>query len=213
MGVVWEVRRAFHEAKASLERSDGERTRQQEVLAAVLQGRLQAVTTARSEQDIRTALRIAAEFGYRTAIDEAQDAYNLADELAALKTPVLVGAPSALKVGGTGAADGSEPRFSTIVALARRGVPFVVTTGTNPLALDLVREAMFAARYGLAPGKALDAVTIEPARLLGVDDRVGSLEVGKDADFVVWSCDPLDPAAVAVSVHVDGMPVPAGTDQ
>jgi imidazolonepropionase-like amidohydrolase len=63
---------------------------------------------------------------------------------------------------------------------------------------------MFAARNGLGPQQALDAVTIEPAKLLGVDDRVGSLAKGKDADFVIWSHDPLDPAAVAESVYVDG---------
>ena len=50
----------------------------------------------------------------------------------------------------------------------------------------------------------LDAITILPAKLLGIDGRTGSLETGKDADFVVWSHDPLDPAAVAVSVHIDG---------
>ena len=66
---------------------------------------------------------------------------------------------------------------------------------------------MFAARNGLGPQQALDAITIEPAKLLGVDDRIGSLAKGKDADFVIWSNDPLDPAAVAESVHIDGKPV------
>jgi imidazolonepropionase-like amidohydrolase len=66
---------------------------------------------------------------------------------------------------------------------------------------------MFAARNGLSAARALDAVTIEPAKLLGVADRTGSLAPGKDADFVVWSTDPLDPAAVAESVHIDGTSV------
>ena len=68
---------------------------------------------------------------------------------------------------------------------------------------------MFATRHGLSPMQALDAVTIEPAKLLGIAERTGSLQKGKDADFVVWSTDPLDPAAVAESVHIDGLPVPA----
>ena len=83
----------------------------------------------------------------------------------------------------------------------------MVTTGTNAAALDLVREAMFAVRFGLSPEQAIDAVTIRPAQLLGIDNRVGSLAAGKDADFVVWSHDPLDPAAVAESVHIDGISV------
>jgi imidazolonepropionase-like amidohydrolase len=74
---------------------------------------------------------------------------------------------------------------------------------------DLVREAMFAVRNGLSPVQALDAITIEPAKLLGIDQRVGSLASGKDADFVIWSTDPLDPAAVAESVHILGLSVPA----
>jgi imidazolonepropionase-like amidohydrolase len=212
MGVVWEVRKAFHEAKEALQQTQGGAPpapdRGRDVLASVLQGKLAAYTTARSEQDIRTALRIAGEFGYRTVVDEAQDAYLVADELAAAKVTVLLGAPSATQVAGSGGADGADPRFSTATILERAGVPFVITTGTNLASLDLVREAMFAARNGLPPQRALDAVTIEPARLLGIDDRTGSLAPGKDADFVVWSHDPLDPAAVAESVHIDGRPVP-----
>ena len=91
--------------------------------------------------------------------------------------------------------------------LAARGVPFVITTGNNLAALELVREAMFAHRNGLSAAQALDAVTILPARLLGISDRTGSLAPGKDADFVIWSHDPLDPAAMAESVHINGKPV------
>ncbi|MBL9076761.1 MAG: amidohydrolase family protein [Planctomycetes bacterium] len=213
MGVVWETRRAFHEAKQALELSLGATPappdRGREVLQRVLRGDLTAYTTARSEQDIRTALRIAAEFGYRTVIDEAQDAWVVADELLAAQVTVLLGAPSAAQVQGSAGRDGADPRYATAKLLADRGIPFVITTGTNTAALELVREAMFAARNGVAPAQAIDAVTIAPARLLGIADRTGSLAAGKDADFVVWSHDPLDPAAVAESVHIDGKPVPA----
>lgn len=213
MGVVWEVRKAFYDAKEALERTAAAGPQAgdaaTEVLTKVLQGKLVAYTTARSEQDIRTALRLAEEFGYKTVLDEAQDAHVAIDEIAAAKVTVLLGAPSAENVVGRGGGDGSQPRFHTVALLAQRNVPFVVTTGTNAAALDLVREAMFAVRFGLTREQALDAVTIRPAQLLGIDQRVGSLAAGKDADFVVWSHDPLDPAAVAESVHVDGSPVPA----
>ncbi|MCB9886367.1 MAG: amidohydrolase family protein [Planctomycetes bacterium] len=211
MGVIWEVRKAFYDAKAKLERTaadgPGDNDPATDVLTKVLQGKLVAYTTARSEQDLRTALRLADEFGYKTVLDEAQDAYYLVDEIAAAKVAVLLGAPSAEDVTGRAGADGASPRFSTIALLAQKKVPFVVTTGTNAAALDLVREAMFAVRFGLSPEQAIDAVTIRPAQLLGIDNRVGSLAAGKDADFVVWSHDPLDPAAVAESVHIDGISV------
>ncbi|MEO6594008.1 MAG: amidohydrolase family protein [Planctomycetota bacterium] len=208
MGVVWEARKAFYDAKEALELTLGAvpppSNPGREVLMRVLQGKLTAYTTARSEQDIRTALRLAQEFGYKTVIDEAQDAYLVADELAAAKVTVLLGAPSATTMTGMAGADGADPRSLTAGLLAQRGIPFVVTTGTNQAALDLVREAMFAVRNGLSRAQALDAVTILPARLLGIDDRTGSLAPGKDADFVVWSHDPLDPAATAESVHING---------
>jgi imidazolonepropionase-like amidohydrolase len=211
MGVVWEVRRAFFDAQEALQQTQGAPATPPnagvEVLTRVLEGKLTAVTTARSEQDVRTALRIADEFGYRTVIDDAQDAYLVADDLKAAEATVLLGAPSAEEVSGSAGADGADPRSGTVRVLAQRGVPFVITTGSNDAALDLVREAMFAERFGLGPQQALDAITIAPAKLLGVDDRIGSLAPGKDADFVVWSRDPLDPAAVAESVHIDGIPV------
>ena len=101
-----------------------------------------------------------------------------------------------------------DPRYSTLKKLQDAGVPFVITTGTNQRALDLIREAMFAVRFGVDPATALAAVTSLPARLLGVDDRVGQLAAGRDADFVVWSADPFDPAAQPVEIRVDGQPVP-----
>jgi len=211
MGVVWEARKAFYDTKQAMEATLGAKPPPsnpgREVLKRVLEGKLTAYTTARSEQDIRTALRIAAEFGYQTVLDEAQDSYLVLDEISAAKVTVVLGAPSALLVSGTGASDGADPRCATVQLLAARGVPFVITTGSNLAALELVREAMFAQRNGLSAAQALDAVTILPARLLGISDRTGSLAPGKDADFVIWSHDPLDPAAMAESVHINGKPV------
>lgn len=211
MGVIWAVRRAFFDAKEAMQQTAGAPPAQPdpgiEVLTRVLRGQLTAVTTARSEQDLRTALRVASEFGYKTILEEAQDAHVVIDELVAAKATVMLGAPSATTIAGTAAVDGADPRSVTVRLLADRGVPFVITTGSNLAALDLVREAMFAVRNGLSPARALDAVTIEPAKMLGIDQRTGSLAAGKDADFVIWSTDPLDPAAVAESVHIDGIPV------
>lgn len=211
MGVVWEVRKAFYDAKDYQQRTiangDAPKDPGMEVLVRALQKKLMVVTTARAEQDIRTALRLASEFGYRTVVDEAQEAHLCADELAASKTWVLVGSPSADQVAGIAAADGAAPRWYTLSLLAHKGVPFVITTGSNGAGLELIREATFAVRFGLSPAAALDAITLLPARLLGIDGRTGSLAVGKDADFVVWSKDPFDATAVAEAVHVNGIRV------
>jgi imidazolonepropionase-like amidohydrolase len=212
MGVIWAVRRAFYDAQEAMQKTLGDPNAPPpspgiEVLKQVLQGKLTAITTARSEQDLRTALRIAKEFGYETLIDEAQDAYMVADELSDSKATVMLGAPSAESISGNASSDGAAPRSGTVAVLAAKGIKFVITTGTNRSALPLIREAMFANRNGLGPQQALDAITIEPAKLLGLDDRIGSLAPGKDADFVIWSQDPLDPAAVAESVHINGKSV------
>jgi imidazolonepropionase-like amidohydrolase len=206
MGVVWTARKAFYDAKAYQETlaSNPKADPGMQVLNRVLKGELLVFTTARAEQDIRTALRLMDEFGYKTAIEEAQEAWRVVDELVAAKVWVLVGAPSADRVLGSGAGDVADPRFHTLRLLHERGVPFVITTGSNAQALDLVREATVAVRHGLPALAALDAVTIQPARLLSVQDRIGSLSAGKDADFVVWSSNPFDPTARAEAVYVNG---------
>jgi hypothetical protein len=175
------------------------------VLARVLTGTLPRVTTARSEQDLRTALRLSTEFGYTPVIDEAQDAHSVVAELSAARVWVMVGAPSASSVGGPGGQDGAEPRYATVLRLRDAGVNFVITTGTNANALDLIREAMFAHRFGLTRDEALAAVTTQPAKLLGLQDKKGALKPGMDADFVVWSADPFDPSSTPSSVVIGGI--------
>jgi imidazolonepropionase-like amidohydrolase len=204
MGVVWETRKAFYEAKEYGERKtiDPE-TRGDaalEVLLRALNGELLVRTTARAEQDIRTALRLAEEFGYRTLVEEATDAWLCADDLAASGVAVLVGSPS----GSAGERDGAELRFHTLTMLAERGVPFAICTGSDESALPLRYEAMFAVRFGLTPDAALEAITRRPAEILDIADRAGALAPGLDADLVVWSGDPFDPTTAVEAVYVRG---------
>jgi len=207
MGVVWEARKAFFDAQAYLEQKtvpdappeNGTTDPGLEVLVRALRGDLVVRTTARQEQDIRAALRLADEFGYVTQIDEATEAWRVVDELVEREVPVLFAAPSRER-----GVDGAEVRYHTLRLLADRGVPVAICTGASAGALDLVHEAMFAVRYGLSAEAALQAVTATPARLLGVDDRVGTLAPGKDADLVLWSGDPFDPSTAVVAVFVAG---------
>lgn len=208
MGVVWEVRKAFSEAqKYRDERTQAAGTPPDagmEVLVQALEGKLDVHTTARAEQDIRTALRLAAEFGYKTVLEEVTEAYRCIDVLAASKVSCLVGAPSAEAVLGSGARDGADPRWHTPALLAQAGVPFAIQTGSNLGAKALVHEALFAVRHGLGRDAALRAITTVPAQILGVDDRLGSLAPGKDADVVVWSGDPFEATTVPLAVYVSG---------
>src|SRR6266700_3266471 len=139
--------------------------------------------------DIATAMRIAEEFGYELVIDHATEAYLLADIIAAKGIPVVLGPllTSRSKV---------EVRNRSLAnpgLLDRAGVTFALTTDHPVVPINfLPYQAALAVKEGLAWPTAVRALTIHPARIAGIDDRLGSLEPGKDADLVIWSGDPLD---------------------
>ncbi|MAE75455.1 MAG: amidohydrolase [Planctomycetes bacterium] len=205
MGTIWEVRRAFYDAMDVRETNLGpqlEPTAAQRVLISALDRKMKVRTTARHGQDIRTALRLAEEFGIAVILDDATEAYKTLDYVVAAGVPVVAGPPS-VQAGF----DGSTPHLDTLALLARAGVEVAISTAQRPDALPLVREAGFAVRGGMDRAAALAAVTSVPAKILGVDARVGSLDKGKDADIVLWSRHPLSPYSRAVRVWVDGVPV------
>jgi len=206
MGVVWELRKAMYDAQAYREEKtlgDSEAPPVEdpgmEVLLRALDKKLQVRTSAMAEQDIRTALRLAEEFGYDTVLEEVTEAYQVADALAEAKVKVIFGAPSA-EVGR----DGARPKMHTLNLLAERSVPFAIASGRLVGTEDLAREAMFAMRHGLDRARALASVTIIPAEILGVSDRVGSLAAGKDADLVLWTGEPFGALTTAEAVYVRG---------
>ncbi len=139
--------------------------------------------------DIMTAVRIAEEFGYELVIDHGTEAYLVAERLAELNIPVIIGPlfTSRSKV---------ELRNRSLRnpgRLASKGVTIALTTDHPVVPIHfLVYEAALAVKEGLDPDAALRAITINPAKILGIDDRVGSIELGKDADICVWSGNPLD---------------------
>jgi len=139
--------------------------------------------------DIATAMRIAAEFGYDLVIDHGTEAHLLADKIAAAGIPVIIGPlfTSRAKV---------ELRNRSLAnpgRLAAAGVTIALTTDHPVVPINfLIHQATLAVKEGLDRETALRAVTINPARIIGCADRIGSLTPGKDADIVIWSGDPLD---------------------
>jgi len=151
--------------------------------------------------DIATAMRMASEFGYDLVIDHGTEAYLLADQIAAASIPVIIGPlfTSRSKV---------ELRNRSLAnpgRLAAAGVTIAITTDHPVVPIHfLIHQATLAVKEGLDPVTALRAVTINPARIIGVDDRLGSLEPGKDANLVIWSGDPLDVMSRAERAYLDG---------
>lgn len=173
----------------SSERTGASRDLKLEALARVLRGEIPWRQHCHRADDIATALRIAGEFGYKLVIDHGTEAHLVADKIAAAGVPVLIGPlfTSRSKV---------ELRNRSLAnpgKLAAAGVEISIITDHPVVPVNfLVHQATLSVKEGLDPVTALRAITINPARVLGVEDRLGSLTPGKDADVVVWSGDPLD---------------------
>lgn len=176
-----------------------------ETLARVLDGDVPAMITAHRATEIMAALRLAAEFGFSLVLDGAAESYLLLDEIREAGVPVIVH-PTMMRTSG----DAENAAFTTAAALHEAGIPFAFQSGFEgyvPKTRVVLFEAALSSAYGLDRQAALAAATIESARLLGVDDRVGSLEVGKDADLALFDGDPFEYASRVCAVVIDGVVV------
>jgi imidazolonepropionase-like amidohydrolase len=175
-----------------------------EALGMVLRREIPWRQHSHRADDIATAIRIAEEFGYQLVIDHGTEAHLIADLLAARNIPVLIGPlfTSRSKV---------ELRNRSLAnpgKLAAAGVQISIITDHPVVPIGfLVHQASLAVKEGLDPVTALRSITINPATVMGVADRVGSLQAGKDADFVLWTGDPLDVMQRAVAVYLRGKQV------
>lgn len=175
-----------------------------EALAAVLDRRIPWRQHCHRADDIATAMRIAEEFGYRLVIDHGTEAHLLAERIAERGIPVVIGP---LLVSRTKV---EVRRRSTAnpALLVEAGVEVALTTDHPVVPISqFVVQAALAVKAGMSPEAAMRAITLNPARIMGVDDRLGSLTPGKDADLCVWSGDPLDPYSHVEAAYVDGTQV------
>ena len=159
-----------------------------EAMIPVMKGEIPLKAHAHRADDILTSIRIAKEFGVKLTLDHCTDGSVIADELAKEGYPAFVG-PS---LGGKSKVELINKAFSTPGDLAAAGVDISIITDAPVIPLQhLPMCAGLAANAGLGYEAAWRAITINPARALEIADRVGSLEVGKDADVVIWTADPI----------------------
>jgi len=173
-----------------------------ETLAKVLKGELPLLITVHRAQDIASALRLAREFNLKIWLDGAAEAYLLIDEIKAAGVPVIIHPAMERAYDET-----ANLSFTTAGKLAAAGIPLALQSGFEayvPKVRVVLFEAAVAAAHGLPREKALAALTIDAARLLGVADRVGSLEVGKDGDLALYDGDPLEYTSHCTGVVIDG---------
>ncbi|MTD56927.1 amidohydrolase [Amycolatopsis pithecellobii] len=175
-----------------------------ETLAEVLDGQLYWDQHTHRADDIVTAIRLAEEFGYKLVVNHGTEGHLIADVLADKEIPVILGPlfTTRSKV---------ELRNRTLRSagiLARAGVRIAITTDHPVVPVNfLVYQAALAVKDGLEPDAALRALTVNPASMLNLQDRVGALKPGLDADVVIWSGDPLDVMNRALRVFVRGQEV------
>lgn len=173
-----------------------------ETLAQVLRGELPALVTAQRHNDILDALRLQREFGFEMVLDGAAEAYLVLDAIRDAGVPVLVHPPKARLGGAT-----QNASLETPAKLQEAGIPFAFQSGYEayvPKTRVILFEAAIAAANGLSFEDTLAALTIEPAKILGLDNRVGSLEEGKDADLAIFDGDPFEYTSHVCAVVIDG---------
>jgi imidazolonepropionase-like amidohydrolase len=197
-----------YQAKKANAEADGKtfdgRDLKLEALAMVLDREIPWRQHSHRADDIATAIRVSEEFGYELVIDHGTEAHLIADVLAEKGIPVLIGPllTSRSKVEVRNRSTANPGR------LARAGVEISIITDHPVIPINfLVHQATFAVKAGLDRETALRSITINPAKVLGLDDRIGSLEVGKLGDLAIWSGDPLDVMQRALRVFIAGAEV------
>ena len=170
-----------------------------EAMIPVIKGELPLKAHAHRADDIFTAIRIAKEFGLKLTLDHCTDGSLIADELAEEGFSAFVG-PS---LGGKSKVELCNKSFTTPKVLHEAGVPISIITDAPVIPLQyLPMCAGLAVNAGLDYDEAWRAITINPAVQTGIGERVGSLEVGKDGDVVIWTADPIITVGAAAYVTV-----------
>ena len=202
------LRQALVDAQAYRDGGDDEdgkpraRDLRKEVLVRVLDGEIPMLVTAQRAQDIASALRLADEFGFRLVLDGAAEAYRVIDQIQAARVPVILH-PTMIRANG----DAENMSFETAAKLADAGIRVALQSGYEdyvPKTRIILYEAGWAAANGLGFDRALASITIDAARILHMEHRVGSLEVGKDGDIALYDGDPFEYTSHCIGVVIEG---------
>ena len=173
-----------------------------EIMMQVIKREIPLLITAQKSQDIMSALRIAKEFNIRVVLDGVSDAHMLINEIKASGFPVIVH-PTMARAGG----DSENMSITTASKLKAGGIPVALQSGYEgyvPKTRVILFEAALAAANGLSRSDALALITIDAAKILGLDKRIGSLAVGKDADIAMYDGDPFEYTTHCIGTIING---------
>ena len=173
-----------------------------DMLVKLLKGEIKALITANNSTDIMSAIRLAKEFNLKLVLNGAAEAYRLIPQIKEANAELILHATMARNGG-----DMVNMSRESAAILTAAGIPVSIETGFEayvPKTRILLFEAAQAIPYGLSFNDALRAITINPARLLGLDRRIGSIEKGKDADLVLYNGDPFEYLTKVCKVFIEG---------
>ncbi|KQL52559.1 amidohydrolase [Heyndrickxia shackletonii] len=204
MGVAARLREKFIEAehyKMQFENGKVARNLGLENLCKVLNKEIPLRVHAHRADDIATVLRLKREFNIDITIEHCTEGHLIADFIAEHDVMVSVGPTMSSK----SKVELANKGWHTLVALTNAGVSVSITTDHPVVGIEhLMTSAIMAVKNGLSETDALKAITINAAKHLGVEERVGSIEAGKDADFAIWSGDPFDLRSSVVKTYIQG---------
>jgi imidazolonepropionase-like amidohydrolase len=201
-GYFMKVQDYMEKKRRALEK-DGmflDRDQKLEVGELVLKGEIPARVHAHRAQDIVTAIRIAKEFGFKIVIEHATEAYKVVDYLVENNVPVVVG-PHDFRT----KIELKDLTYENVRILNEKGVLAAIMVDHPVIHLEFANmHAALAMKYGAKKEDILKMLTINPAKILGIENIVGSLEPGKDADIVIWNGDPFLPQSRVEKVFIEG---------
>ncbi len=204
MGVDFIFRNAFVKLQNKGPIPDSALDAQELILRKVLRGEIPLRIRARSYMDIKAALRAMDEFGFKWILEEGVDAYRYLDDLKSRNIPVIYGPVYRPEGRFDFNAESDYYKAQTPLLLAKKGILFAFQNDNKSPISSLRDEAIFAVQLGLDKETALKALTSHAARILGVEDRVGTIEKGKDGDLLIFNGDPLDPSTRLEKVIIGG---------
>jgi len=206
MAIIWMLRKSFFDTQEYAK--SGEKDNPDlEILASALDDKIPVRLNVRRAINIRTTLKLAEEYDFQLVLDECTEGYKVAEEIAESKIPVILG-PFYYYPGSLGQyREGREVNWNNAGILTKAGVKVALTSGAQAQSVDLLTAAAFAVRHGMPQDEALKAITTTPAEILGVADKVGTLEKGKDADILILSGDPLKVTTRIEKVILNGKTV------
>lgn len=196
------LRAEFIKAGENSKKADAPKDLRSVAMMAVIKREIPLLITANKAQDIMTAIRLAKEFNLRVVLDGVSDAQLVMNEIKASGFPVIVH-PTMARPDG----DANGLSMEDAAKLKTAGIPVALQSGFEgyvPKTRVVLYEAGMAAANGLSKQDALALITIDAAKILGLDARIGSIKVGKDADLALYDGDPLEWTTHCVTTIING---------